>query len=100
MKQRYYVADAFADHVFEGNPAGVCILDELRTLLPLTIDMSMYGASSRSAPSARAYRVMTSRLPQITGMSFCTQMIRSLYSMVPIHGLIRDWDTSTCPRKR
>ena len=28
MKQRYYVADAFADHVFEGNPAGVCILDK------------------------------------------------------------------------
>lgn len=25
---KYYVADAFADHVFEGNPAGVCILEE------------------------------------------------------------------------
>lgn len=25
---KYYVADAFADNVFEGNPAGVCILDE------------------------------------------------------------------------
>lgn len=25
---KYYVADAFADRVFEGNPAGVCILDE------------------------------------------------------------------------
>ena len=25
---KYYVADAFADEVFEGNPAGVCILDE------------------------------------------------------------------------
>lgn len=25
---KYYVADAFADQVFEGNPAGVCILDE------------------------------------------------------------------------
>ena len=25
---RYYVADAFADHVFEGNPAGICILDQ------------------------------------------------------------------------
>ena len=24
----YYVVDAFADHVFEGNPAGVCILEE------------------------------------------------------------------------
>lgn len=24
---KYYVADAFADQVFEGNPAGVCILD-------------------------------------------------------------------------
>lgn len=25
---KYYVADAFADAVFEGNPAGVCVLDE------------------------------------------------------------------------
>ncbi|HIY03852.1 MAG TPA: PhzF family phenazine biosynthesis protein [Candidatus Anaerotignum merdipullorum] len=25
---KYYVADAFADDVFEGNPAGVCVLDE------------------------------------------------------------------------
>lgn len=25
---KYYVADAFADTVFEGNPAGVCVLDE------------------------------------------------------------------------
>ena len=25
---KYYVVDAFADKVFEGNPAGVCILDE------------------------------------------------------------------------
>ena len=24
---KYYVADAFADHIFEGNPAGVCIMD-------------------------------------------------------------------------
>lgn len=24
----YYVADAFADQVFQGNPAGVCVLDE------------------------------------------------------------------------
>ena len=28
MKLKYYVADAFADHIFEGNPAGICILDE------------------------------------------------------------------------
>ncbi len=28
MKLKYYVADAFADRVFEGNPAGVCILGE------------------------------------------------------------------------
>lgn len=28
MKQKYYVVDAFADKVFEGNPAGVCILEE------------------------------------------------------------------------
>lgn len=28
MKQKYFVADAFADNVFEGNPAGVCILKE------------------------------------------------------------------------
>lgn len=25
---KYYVVDAFADEIFEGNPAGVCILDE------------------------------------------------------------------------
>lgn len=25
---KYYVADAFADNIFEGNPAGVCIMDE------------------------------------------------------------------------
>ncbi|SOC15691.1 PhzF family phenazine biosynthesis protein [Ureibacillus xyleni] len=25
---KYYVVDAFADKVFEGNPAGVCVLDE------------------------------------------------------------------------
>ena len=25
---KYYVADAFADNTFEGNPAGVCVLDE------------------------------------------------------------------------
>lgn len=25
---KYYVADAFADKAFEGNPAGVCVLDE------------------------------------------------------------------------
>lgn len=25
---KYYVADAFAEEVFEGNPAGVCVLDE------------------------------------------------------------------------
>lgn len=24
---KYYVVDAFADHVFEGNPAGVCVLE-------------------------------------------------------------------------
>lgn len=24
---RYYVVDAFADRVFEGNPAGVCVTD-------------------------------------------------------------------------
>ena len=24
----YYVVDAFADKIFEGNPAGVCILEE------------------------------------------------------------------------
>lgn len=24
---KYYVVDAFAQHVFEGNPAGVCILE-------------------------------------------------------------------------
>lgn len=28
MKQKYFVADAFADKVFEGNPAGVCVLKE------------------------------------------------------------------------
>jgi len=28
---RYYVVDAFADKVFEGNPAGVCILDKWLT---------------------------------------------------------------------
>lgn len=25
---KYYVVDAFAEHLFEGNPAGVCIMDE------------------------------------------------------------------------
>jgi PhzF family phenazine biosynthesis protein len=25
---KYYVVDAFADHIFEGNPAGVCILED------------------------------------------------------------------------
>ena len=25
---KYYVADAFADNIFEGNPAGVCILEQ------------------------------------------------------------------------
>lgn len=25
---RYYVVDAFAEHIFEGNPAGVCVMDE------------------------------------------------------------------------
>lgn len=25
---KYYVVDAFADNIFEGNPAGVCIIDE------------------------------------------------------------------------
>jgi len=25
---KYYVADAFADNIFEGNPAGVCVMDE------------------------------------------------------------------------
>ncbi|MBQ6835511.1 MAG: PhzF family phenazine biosynthesis protein [Clostridia bacterium] len=25
---KYYVIDSFADHVFEGNPAGVCIMDK------------------------------------------------------------------------
>ena len=24
---KYYVADAFTDHIFEGNPAGVCIMN-------------------------------------------------------------------------
>ncbi|MNI00532.1 putative isomerase YddE [compost metagenome] len=28
MSMKYYVVDAFANKVFEGNPAGVCILDE------------------------------------------------------------------------
>lgn len=28
MKIRYYVVDAFTDRVFQGNPAGVCVLDE------------------------------------------------------------------------
>ena len=25
---KYYVADAFAENVFEGNPAGICVLDQ------------------------------------------------------------------------
>lgn len=25
---KYYVADAFADKLFEGNPAGVCVLEQ------------------------------------------------------------------------
>ena len=25
---KYYVVDAFAEKVFEGNPAGVCVLDQ------------------------------------------------------------------------
>lgn len=25
---KYYVADAFTDEVFKGNPAGVCVLDK------------------------------------------------------------------------
>lgn len=25
---KYYVVDAFAEKVFEGNPAGVCVLDK------------------------------------------------------------------------
>jgi predicted PhzF superfamily epimerase YddE/YHI9 len=25
---KYYVVDTFANKVFEGNPAGVCVLDE------------------------------------------------------------------------
>ena len=28
MKIPYYHIDAFTDHVFSGNPAGVCLLDE------------------------------------------------------------------------
>ena len=32
---QYFVADAFADALFEGNPAGVCVLD--RWLLPETM---------------------------------------------------------------
>ena len=28
MKIKYYVADAFADNLFSGNPAGVCLLDD------------------------------------------------------------------------
>jgi len=24
---RQYIVDAFADHVFEGNPAAICVLD-------------------------------------------------------------------------
>lgn len=28
MNYKYYVVDAFADEVFKGNPAGVCLLDE------------------------------------------------------------------------
>ena len=31
---KYYVADAFAENVFEGNPAGVCVLDR-----PLSEDL-------------------------------------------------------------
>lgn len=27
MNMKYYVIDAFANHLFEGNPAGVCIMD-------------------------------------------------------------------------
>jgi PhzF family phenazine biosynthesis protein len=25
---KYYVVDAFAERVFEGNPVGVCVMDE------------------------------------------------------------------------
>ncbi len=25
---KYYVADAFAERIFEGNPAGICVLDK------------------------------------------------------------------------
>lgn len=27
MNMKYYVVDAFAENVFEGNPAGVCVMD-------------------------------------------------------------------------
>ena len=28
IRMKYYVVDAFAEKVFEGNPAGVCIMEE------------------------------------------------------------------------
>jgi PhzF family phenazine biosynthesis protein len=31
MKMKYYVVDAFAEKVFEGNPAGVCVLEQWLT---------------------------------------------------------------------
>ncbi|MGZ0041342.1 PhzF family phenazine biosynthesis protein [Paenibacillus ottowii] len=41
---KYYVVDAFAKHVFEGNPAGVCILDNWitdETMLNIAIENNL-----------------------------------------------------------
>ena len=56
---RQYVVDAFADHVFEGNPAAVCILDhwpEDRLLLAIARENNL-PETAFAVPEEDGYRL-------------------------------------------
>jgi len=55
---KYYVADAFADAVFEGNPAGVCVLDEwipLETMDKIAVENNLSETAFAVKEGANTY---------------------------------------------
>lgn len=65
---KYYVADAFAEKVFEGNPAGVCVLDEW---LPIEL-MSKIAIENNLSETAFCVRISDDRSKPVYGLRWFT----------------------------
>lgn len=70
-----YVVDAFADHLFEGNPAAVCVLDtwlsdELMQLIAVENNLSETAFAVKNAGSyglrwfTRAVKLISAGMPR------------------------------------